>query len=117
MAGSAHQLAPQKWGASCVRAGHVRESHSSVGLPAGFLLAGGQVCTLGCREYSTVAYPSSSALPNTGAKSLPWVQSFSQVPSVAAFHFPALSILLPPPMIHQFLVPEAVSTSPTPALS
>ena len=61
--------------------------------------------------------PSSSHLPNTGALSLLQVQIFSQVPSVVAFHSPALSILLPPPSTHGFLVPQAVSTPPTPARS
>ena len=56
-----------------------------------------------------VACPSSSPLPNTGVLSLMWVQTFSQVLSVVAFHSPALSILLPPPMLHHFLVLQTVS--------
>ena len=80
-------------------------------------LAGEQLCSLGHKEYSMVAHPSSSPLPNTGALSLLWVQLFSQVPSVVAFHSPALSILLPPPVTHHFLVPQAISTPPTPACS
>ena len=60
-----------------------------------------------------VAYPSSSPLPNTAALSLLPVQTFSWVPSVVAFHSPALSVLLPPPMILHFLIPQAVSTPPT----
>ena len=51
-----------------------------------------------------VAHPSSSPL-NTGALSLLQNQTFSQIPSVVAFHSPALSILLPLPMMHCFLVP------------
>ena len=64
-----------------------------------------------------LAHLSSSPLPNTGTLSLLWVQIFSQVPSVVAFYSPALSILLPPPQMHRFLVPQAVSTLPTPACS
>ena len=64
-----------------------------------------------------VAYPSSSALPSTGALSLLWFHLFSQLPSVVAFHSPALSVLLPPPVMHCFLVPQAVSAPPTPAHS
>ena len=64
-----------------------------------------------------VAYPSSSALPSTGALSLLWFHLFSQLPSVVAFHSPALSVLFPPPMMHRFLTPQAVSTLSTPARS
>ena len=60
-----------------------------------------------------VAHPSSSPLPNTGALSLLWFHLFSQLPSVVAFHSPALSVLLPPPMILHFLIPQAVSVLPT----
>ena len=81
------------------------------------LLPGGQTCSLGHKEYSVVARPFSSPLRNTGALSFLRVQLFSQVPSVVAFHSPALSILLPPATMHHFLVPEAVSTPPTPASS
>ena len=42
-----------------------------------------------------VAHPFSSPLPNTGALSLLQIQLFSQVPSDVAFHFLAISILLP----------------------
>ena len=63
-----------------------------------------------------VACPYSFPLPNTGALSLLWVPIFSQVPSVVAFHSPALSVLLPPPAMHCFLTPQAVSTSPSPLL-
>ena len=81
------------------------------------LLAGGQVCSLWCKEYSMVAHPLSSLLPNTGALSLLRVQIFSQIPSVVAFHSPALSVLLPPPATQGFLIPQAVSTPPTLACS
>ena len=60
-----------------------------------------------------VAYPSSSPLPNPGALSLLWFPLFSQLPSVVAFPSPALSVLLPPPMILHFLIPQAVSVLPT----
>ena len=63
------------------------------------------------------ARPSSSPLLNTGALSLLWVHTFSQVPSVVAFHSPALSVLLPSPAMYSFLVPQSVSTLPTPAHS
>ena len=76
-----------------------------------------QECLLGLKEYSMVAHPLSSLLPNTGALSLLRVQIFSQIPSVVAFHSPALSILLPPPTMHHFLIPQAVSTPPTPVRS
>ena len=56
-----------------------------------------------------VAYPSSSDLPNTGALSLLWFHLFSQLPSVVTFHSPALSVLLPPPMILHFRIPQAGS--------
>ena len=79
------------------------------------LLAGRQACSLGPKDYSMAVYPSSSPLPNIGALSLLRVQIFSQVPSVMAFHSTALSMLLPPPATHSFLVPQAVSTPPTPA--
>ena len=69
------------------------------------LLAGGQVHTLRREEYSMVAHPSSSPLPNNGALSLLRVQTFSRVPSVLAFHSLALSVSLPPPTVHLFLVP------------
>ena len=64
-----------------------------------------------------VAHPSSSPLPNTGALSLLQFQLFSQVPSIVAFHSPALSVLLPPPVRHHFLIPQAVFALPTPAHS
>ena len=51
-----------------------------------------------------VAHPSPPLL-NNGALSLMWVQTFSRVPSVVAFHTPALSVLLPPLVMHHFLVP------------
>ena len=81
------------------------------------LLTGRQVCSLGHKEYSMEACPSSFPLPNTGALPLLPVQIFSQVPSVVAFYSPALSVLLPPPVMHSLLVPQAVSTPPTPAHS
>ena len=40
-------------------------------------------------------HPSSSPLPNTGTLTLLQVLLFSQVPTVVAFHFLALSILFP----------------------
>ena len=64
-----------------------------------------------------VAPHSSSPLPNTGTLSHLWIQTFSRDPSVVAFYSPALSILLPPPQMHRFLVPQAVATLPTPACS
>ena len=54
------------------------------------------------------AHPFFSPLPNTGALSLLQIQLFSQVPSDVAFHFPALSILFPPPTTFCFLVSQAV---------
>ena len=63
------------------------------------------------------AHPSSSPLTNTGASSLLRIQTFSQVPSVVAFHSPALSVLLPPPTKLHFLIPQAVSKPPTQARS
>lgn len=80
-------------------------------------LAGRQTHTLVCKEYSMAALPSPHPLPNNGTLSLLWVQTFSPLPSVVAFHSPALSILLPPPVTHHFLVPQAVSATPTPAHS
>ena len=62
-----------------------------------FLIAGGQVSSLWCGEYSTMAHPFSSPLPNTGVLSLLQIQLFSQVPSDVAFYSPALSVLLPSP--------------------
>ena len=59
------------------------------------------------------ACPSSSPLPNTGALFLLQVQLFSQVPSVVAFHSPALSVLLPPTTTYRFLISQAVSAQPT----
>ena len=56
-----------------------------------------------------VAHPSFTPLPNTGTLSLLQIQLFSQVPSDVAFHFPALSVLLPPPTTLCFLVSQAVS--------
>jgi len=70
------------------------------------------------------------SLPNVGTLSLLQIQLFSQVPSDVALHAPALSVLLPPPMMFSFLVfqavpappsqflfPQAVSAPPTPAHS
>ena len=51
--------------------------------------------SLWCGEYSMVAHPFSSTLPNTGALSLLQIQLFSQVPSDVAFHPSALSVLRP----------------------
>ena len=81
------------------------------------LLAGGQALLLVCKEYSMAAHPASSPLPNTGTLSLLRVHIVSQVPSVVAFHSPALSVLLPPPATQGFLIPQAVSTPPTLACS
>ena len=81
------------------------------------LLAGRQACSLGHKEFSVVARASSSPLPNTGTLSLLQVQIFSQVLSAVASHSPALSILLPPPATHCFLIPQAASTPSTPAHS
>ena len=74
-----------------------------------FLIAGVPVSSLRHGEYSTVAYPFFSPVPNTGTLSLLQIQFFSQVPSDVAFHFPALSVLLPPPAMLCFLVSQAVS--------
>ena len=60
-----------------------------------------------------VACLSSCPRPNTGALSLLCIQLFSQVPFVVAFHSPALSVLLLPPVMHHFLIPQAVSIPPT----
>ena len=81
------------------------------------LPAGRQAPMLGCKVYSMVAFPSSSPLCNSGALSLLLVWTFSWVPSVVAFHSPALSILLPPLGTRHFLVPQAVpqgQPQPTP---
>ena len=71
-----------------------------------------EACSLGRKEYSMAACPS-SPLPNTGTLSLLQVQIFSQIPSIVAFHTPALNVLLPPPRAHHFLISRAVSTRPT----
>ena len=56
---------------------------------------------LGCKEFSmVVACPFSSPLCNNGALSLLWVLIFSYDPSAVAFHSPALSVPLLPPMAH-----------------
>ena len=60
-----------------------------------------------------VAQPSSSPLPNTGALSLLQIQLFSWVPYDVAFNSPALTVLLPPPMMLHFLDSQAVSALPT----
>ena len=60
-------------------------------------------------EYSLVAHPFFSPLSNTGTLFLLQIQLFSQVPSYVAFHFPTLSILLPPPKTLFFLVSQAIS--------
>ena len=49
------------------------------------------------------AHPSFSPLPNNGALSLLWVQTFSKLPSVMSFHSPALSMSLPQPTTPQSL--------------
>ena len=74
-----------------------------------FLIAGGQVSSLWCGEYSMVAHPFSSTLPNTGALSLLQIQLFSRVPSDVALHPPALSLWLPAPAMLSVLVSQAVS--------
>ena len=81
------------------------------------LLAGRQVCIMGCKQYSMSVHPFSSPLPSPPQQSLLQVQTFSQVCSVVDFHSSALSALLPPPVTHHFLIPQAVSTLPTPAYS
>ena len=68
-----------------------------------FLIAGGPVSSLWHGEYSMGPNPS---LPSP---TLVQTQLFSQVPADVAFHFPALSILLPPPAMFCFLVSQAVS--------
>ena len=65
--------------------------------------------SLWCGEYSMVAHPFSSTLPNTGALSLLQIQLFCQVPSDVAFHSPALSILLPSRTRLHFLESHAIS--------
>ena len=89
-------------------AGSIR-SHAQHGVEGGgitgkhsFLIAGGQVSSLWCGEYSMAADPFSSTLPNTGALSLLHIQLFCQVPSDVAFRSPALSVLLPPPRCSAF---------------
>ena len=69
------------------------------------LLAGGQAYTLGHKEYSMVAHPSSPPLHNNDMLSLLWVWTFSWVPSVVAFHSLALIISFPLPTVHCFLFP------------
>ena len=56
------------------------------------LLAGRQACMLGHKEFSMMACPFSSPLPNNGPLTLLWAQTFSRVPSVVTFHSPTLSI-------------------------
>ena len=68
------------------------------------LWSGGQACILGPKEFSMVACPSSSPLPNSGALPLLQVWTFSQVPSALAFHSPSLRIPLPLPAAHCSLV-------------
>ena len=77
-----------------------------------FLMAGGQVSSLWCVEYSMTAHSFSSTLPNTGALSLLRIQLFCQVPSDVAFRSPALNVLLPPPTTLCFLDSQAVSALP-----
>ena len=55
-------------------------------------------------------------LPNSGASSLLWVQTFSRVPSAVAFHSPALCVLLPPPMTYHFLVTSGCLHTANPSL-
>ena len=74
-----------------------------------FLIAGRPVSSLRHGEYSMGAHPFFSPLPNTGALSLLQIQLLSQVPSDVAFHFPTLSILLPPHVTLCFLLSQAVS--------
>ena len=74
-----------------------------------FLIAGRPMSWLWHGEYSMGAHPFFSPLPNTGTLSLLQIQLFSQVPSDVAFHFPDLSILLPPPETLCFLVSQVVS--------
>ena len=50
--------------------------------------------------------------PYTGALSLLQIQLFCKVPSDVAFRSPALSVLLPPPMMLSFLDSQAVSAPP-----
>ena len=69
------------------------------------LRSSGQVCTLGPKEFSMAACPSSSPLPNSGGLPLLQVWTYSWVPSAMAFNSPALSVPLPPPAAHHFLVP------------
>ena len=110
------EASPQGWqvvsGQACTGVGEGRCTRKLCSL-----LAGRQACMLGCKEYSMVASPFFSPFPNNGTLSLLWVQTFYQVPSVVAFHSPSLSVLLPPPVMHCFLIPHAVSTPPTPACS
>ena len=88
-----------------------------------FLLSGGKVSSLGCKEYSMVACPSFSPLPSPRPQHWHIVSSVGSallpalLPSVVAFHSPALSVLIPPTTMHSFLVPQAVSTLPNPACS
>ena len=69
------------------------------------LQSSGQVCTLGPKEFSLEACPSSSPLPHSGALPLLRVWTFSLVPSTVTFHSPALSVSLPPQAVHCSLVP------------
>ena len=81
------------------------------------LSASWRASTLAGAQVFYGAPPPSSPLPNTGNLSLRRVQLFSQVSSVVAFHSPVLSILLPPPAKHCFLIPQTVSAPPPPARS
>ena len=69
-----------------------------------FLLASGPVSLLWLG--SILWGPTPSSLPSP---TLAQTRLFSQVPSDVVFHFPALSVLLPPPVTLCFLVSQAVS--------
>lgn len=126
-------LAPLEWATSCVWAGLARKPPVVFGFPwvvgpvhcdgrqilAGRTWDGGggmhweallsaswqASMHLGRKGYSMAAHPSYFPFPNTGAFSFLWIQTFSRVPSIVAFHSPALSVLLSPPQTQCFLVP------------
>ena len=77
-----------------------------------FLTASRPVSSLWRGEYSMGAHSFFSPLSNAGALSLLQFQLFSQVPSDVAFHSPALSVLLLPPVTLYFLVFQAISALP-----
>lgn len=113
----------------CIRGGRGRGWGAECTGKHSFLIASRPVSSLWRGEYYMGATPSSLPSPTLAQT---WL--FSQVPCDMTFHFPALSVLLPPPAMLCFLVSQGVpapsnltdwfldlpslhSTPPPPALS